>query len=143
VAGPSPTVRTVIRWVFWLLAAFCLWVTWVPDKASLTEETGRVTRVYPHRAWVDVDITTDSGRLLQCSGRSWSKRCPEAAFLELQASATPVTVKYHGKTPYEVTAAGQTIVAYADFRQAQGVLLLVVLLLLGMGYIAGRPQQDD
>lgn len=142
-AGASPMQRTMIRWVFWLLAVFCLWVTWVPGKANLVEETGRITRVYPHRAWVDVDITTDSGILLQCSGKSWSKRCPEDAFLELQASATPVTVKYRGKTPYEVTAGDRIVVAYADFRQAQGVMLLVVLLLLGMGYIAGRPQQDD
>lgn len=131
-----------VRWVFWALAIFCIWVTWVPDRASLIREQGQVTSVHPHRAWVDVVITTDSGVRVTCSGKSAGNRCPEAAFLDVQSRQIPVTVWYKGDTPYEVIADGVKIIDYDQYRSAQKVIWLIVLLLLGMGYIAGRSKQD-
>ncbi len=129
------------RWMFWALAAFCLWVTWVPPRDSLIRETGHVTLVHPHRVWVDVEITTETGAVLQCSGKSWNKRCPEEAFLRIQQSGQPVTVWHANGKPYEVSARGETIVAYEDHRKAQRIMYLIVPLLVGMGYLAGRVKR--
>ena len=131
------------RWTFWVLAAFCLWITWVPARDSLTRERGLVTLVHPHRAWVDVEITTESGTVVQCSGKSWSKRCPEEAFLRLRQSGLPVTVWHKGGKPYEVVADGKTIIDYADHRDARNVMFLVVLMLVAMGFVAGRQRESE
>lgn len=122
-----------------------LWrAAWPVPFAELTQEKGTITRVSPHLSWVNVDMETESGLSISCSGRSHSRTCSEAAFLAAQEKGGSVQVWHDGSRPYQVVGAdGAVIVPYMAFAQKRLLVLGLEALFLGMlAAIAYRYRKD-
>lgn len=123
-----------------------LWRTaWPAPFTELTQEKGTITRVSPHLSWVDVDIETESGLRIACSGRSASKTCSEAAFLAAQEKGGSVQVWHDGSRPYQVVGSdGAIVIPYMAFAQKRLFILGLEALFLGMfAAIAYRYRKDS
>ncbi len=111
-----------------------LWqAAWPAPFIDLVQEKGSIVKVYPHLSWVDVDVQMEDGRVLTCSGRSYSKTCSEAAFLAAQEKGGEVRVWHNGSRMYQVIGSdGAVVVPYMAFAEKRLFVLGLETLLLGM-----------
>lgn len=132
------TTRLLTSLVFAAIAVFLVGYTWLPARASLQREVGRIAQIIPQpNTWHEVEIITASGVRLTCrTRRGWPlfgpNRCPLEAFERYLGQTADIL--HDGKRPFELVVAGQRVIDYAAHRQARTLALVLAFLMLAMAF---------
>lgn len=137
------TSRIFASIIFTAIAIFLISYTWLPARANLQNEKGKVTNIFSQaNTWYEVEIITTSGTRVTCRARrGWPligpSRCPLEKFENLLGQT--VNVLHDKKHPYEVTdSSGNMIIEYSAHRKTQTISIVLAVLMLVMAFLVWR-----
>jgi hypothetical protein len=130
------TARLLASLIFAAIAIFLVGYTWLPARANLQRESGKITQIIAQpNTWYEVEIITASSVRLTCrTRRGWPlfgpSRCPLEAFESYLGQTADIL--HDGKRPFELVVAGRRVIDYAAHRQAQALAIVLAGLMLAM-----------
>jgi len=129
--------------IFTAIAIFLISYTWLPARANLQDEKGKVTNIFSQaNTWYEVEIITTSGTRVTCRARhGWPligpSRCPLEKFENLLGQT--VNVLHDKKHPYEVTdSSSNMIIEYSAHRKTHTISIVLAALMLVMAFLVWR-----
>jgi hypothetical protein len=137
------TPRIFASTIFTAIAIFLISYTWLPARANLQNEKGKVTNIFSQaNTWYEVEIITTSGTRVTCRARrGWPligpSRCPLEKFENLLGQT--VNVLHDKKHPYEVTdSSSNMIIEYSVHRKTHTISIVLAVLMLVMAFLVWR-----
>jgi hypothetical protein len=137
------TPRIFASTIFTAIAIFLMSYTWLPARANLQNEKGKVTNIFSQaNTWYEVEIITTSGTRVTCRARrGWPligpSRCPLEKFENLLGQT--VNVLHDKKHPYEVTdSSSNMIIEYSVHRKTHAISIVLAVLMLVMAFLVWR-----